>query len=106
MITLKTYKDHSIADLFDQDRVPLYSALAFEFVRAVIMLRLLCFQPAQTCVYIGAQLLDYLVNGKEEWMSWVKLPSRLLCRTSHDDRDKKYWKNGNQLSYLMVRKND
>lgn len=42
MVVLETYKDHSIADLFGKDGVPLYATLALEFVRAIVVLEFLC----------------------------------------------------------------
>ncbi len=40
-VVWKTYKNHGIADLFGKDGIPLYGTLAFEFIRAIVVLRLL-----------------------------------------------------------------
>ena len=83
---VETYKDHSIADLLGKDGIPRYGTFAFEFVWAIVALKLLCFRLAQASVCVGAQLLEYFVKGKKEWMSRVKLPGWLLWRSPHSSR--------------------
>lgn len=53
-----TYKDHGIADLLQQDRVPFDYPFSYQLIRSINLLCLLSLVKTDACLIIGLEMTD------------------------------------------------